>query len=502
MKFDANPDEVVHVLLIEDDPDDAFLTKDNLSQITYPRYEVTWISNEKEGFDALCRGSFDAALLDNYVGAKTGIELVRDARKQGCVIPMILLTGVGSLDIDMSAMEAGASDYLEKGRLTPELLDRSIRYAINAGRARAEVAEKSAMLEMTLNSASAGIAFFDSEGNIATWNEEFLRLADIGLKPTDKGFANLAASRIGLDGDEYFTHFEMTRLNDGITEMRLEPTPNNGTIAIAIDISERKVFEDQLIEARDAAEQANQSKSEFIAATSHELRTPLNAIIGFSDIMAQELKGPLGNEDYIEYVCQIKQSGEHLLSLINGILDISRIEAGKWTMFEEDVDLNNCMSVAVNMLQQRAEETGVMLTYSCEPAAKYLYSDERAIRQILINLATNAVKFTPNGGAVALRSIMRPDGGITIEVEDNGIGIAKEDQQRVLEAFEQAEGSKNRRFEGIGLGLPIVKKLAGLHAGAVRIDSVVGEGTIVRAVFPPNRSAGDLDRPTQVAGAA
>ena len=171
-------------------------------------------------------------------------------------------------------------------------------------------------------------------------------------------------------------------------------------------------------------------------------------------------------------------------------------------MFEEDVDLNNCMAVAVNMVQQRAEETSVMLSYACESEAKYLYSDERAIRQILLNLVTNAVKFTPNGGNVALRGIMRPDGGVTIEVQDNGIGIATEDRQRVLEAFEQADGAKNRRFEGIGLGLPIVKKLAGLHGGTVQIDSDIGEGTIIRVAFPPNRSTGDLDRENQIAGAA
>jgi signal transduction histidine kinase len=221
---------------------------------------------------------------------------------------------------------------------------------------------------------------------------------------------------------------------------------------------------------------------------SHELRTPLNAIIGFSEIVAGELFGPIGAPRYIEYAHDIHTSGIHLLSIISDILDLSKIEAGRRDLTESAIDLHEAAESALRLVRGRAENSGVRLVNGIERGAMpRLLADERAVKQMLLNLLSNAVKFTPEGGRVAVGAELRGDGSLAISVDDTGIGMAPENIPRALAPFSQVDSSLTRRYEGTGLGLPLVKSLIDLHGGTLDLESQEGKGTLATVVFPPQR---------------
>lgn len=248
----------------------------------------------------------------------------------------------------------------------------------------------------------------------------------------------------------------------------------------------RKAYE-ALRLAKDAAEVANRAKSEFLASMSHELRTPLNAVMGFSETMLKEILGPLNNESYRQYVKHIYESADHLLEIINDILDVSKAEAGKLELVEEEIDVKETIDAACELIKVRAEAGGVELICNTPDNLPRIYADQRKLKQIVLNLLSNAVKFTPVHGRVEISSALRPGAGLVIVVRDTGIGIAKSDIPRVLEPFVQVESSLSRRHEGTGLGLPLVDALTRLHGGQLRIESNLGAGTVVTVTFPPHR---------------
>ena len=254
-------------------------------------------------------------------------------------------------------------------------------------------------------------------------------------------------------------------------------------VAVTRDISERKAQERALIEARDVAMSASRAKSAFLANMSHELRTPLNAIIGFSELMTREIFGSLGNARYQEYAKLIHDSGGHLLELINSVLDMSKIEAGKFQLYEEIFELQDVVSSSLRFVKLAAERGGVALTSEIAPAASRIFADRRAVTQILVNLLSNGVKFTPQGGEVAL-SARLGEKGVEITVRDTGTGISKADLVKLGKPFEQAEGPTTRGKEGTGLGLALVKALAAMHGGEAMLESALGVGTMVTVRLP------------------
>lgn len=239
--------------------------------------------------------------------------------------------------------------------------------------------------------------------------------------------------------------------------------------------------------AKEGAEMANRAKSEFLANMSHELRTPLNAVIGFSDIIKHQMFGEVGSSTYLDYAGHIKDSGEHLLNLINDILDVSAIEAGKLELREEAVSIARLAETSVRLVLERSRKKGLKMVNDIPVELPGLVGDERRIKQVLINLLSNAVKFTPRGGEVLLSAHMNAQGGMVIAVKDTGIGIAAEDIPKVLSPFGQVDSSLAREYEGTGLGLHLARTLMEMHGGSLMIESTPGVGTTVQCCFPAER---------------
>jgi PAS domain S-box-containing protein len=266
------------------------------------------------------------------------------------------------------------------------------------------------------------------------------------------------------------------------------------------EISHRTI-EEELRSTMEEAEVANRTKSEFLANMSHELRTPLNAIIGFSEVMTREVFGPLGGAQYKDYAASIQESGRHLLELINDILDVSKIESGQLTLTEEPLDLGEVIVASQRLVRERAERANVALETDLPDDLPPILADQRRMKQVFLNLLTNAVKFTPPSGRITVTARRTDDGGLMIRVTDTGIGMRPEDIPLVLQPFRQIDSGLSRRHEGTGLGLPLTKALVELHGGSLRLKSAPGHGTEVRLWFPGDRMV-SAAAPPPVAGQA
>ena len=253
-----------------------------------------------------------------------------------------------------------------------------------------------------------------------------------------------------------------------------------------LDITEMTTARIALEDARHAAEQANKSKSEFLANMSHELRTPLNAVIGFAEVMKDEVFGPMGDR-YQEYAENVHTSGKHLLSLINDVLDLSKIEAGKIELVEEETDVSAMLSKCRQLLHERASQAGLHIRLDIPAPVPSVMVDSRRIKQVILNLMSNAVKFTAPGGRITLSAKMDAPRGLRIGVVDTGIGMTKEEIEVALEQFGQIDSELSRQHEGTGLGLPIARSLAELHGGGLEIESKPEVGTTVTLLIPTKR---------------
>lgn len=390
--------------------------------------------------------------------------------------------------------------------------------------ARAQAAEN--RLRDAIESVSEAFVLWDRQGRLLMCNRNYRNVFNLEPKLLKPGaprnevnrFAALAIKQDqpAPDGAKGVREAE---LNDGrwiqISERR---TAEGGLVMTAADITAiknqeeaRRLNEEQLQYAvaglersqeqlaelarkyemeKVKAEGANKAKSEFLANMSHELRTPLNAINGFSEIMMNEMFGPLGDQRYKGYSLDIHNSGQHLLALINDILDMSKIEAGKMNLKFEPLNLEDVTEDAVRLVRNRAEAAGLKLEIDFPPLPD-VEADYRAVKQVLLNLLSNAIKFTPRAGRVTVRAEVRRDPlgeRVRVSVTDTGIGIAAEDLARLARPFEQVESQHAKTTQGTGLGLALTKSLVEMHDGALEMTSSPGEGTTVSFVLPINQS--------------
>ncbi len=248
--------------------------------------------------------------------------------------------------------------------------------------------------------------------------------------------------------------------------------------------SELVALADNLHTTTQQAELANRSKSEFLANMSHELRTPLNAVLGFSELIQSEIFGPLGNDRYREYAGDIKDAGQHLLDLINDILDLSKIEAGGEELIEEAIEVPKTVQAVMTLVKGRADKNSIRLTLDIPDRLPMLRGDQRKLKQILVNLLSNGIKFTEAQGSVTLKIWCTSNSGYIFQVTDTGIGMFQEDIPKALKPFGQIDSKLSRKYEGTGLGLPLTKHLVEIHGGSLDLQSERGVGTTVTIRFP------------------
>ncbi|MBR9834445.1 MAG: HAMP domain-containing histidine kinase, partial [Alphaproteobacteria bacterium] len=280
---------------------------------------------------------------------------------------------------------------------------------------------------------------------------------------------------MGLDvSADVQNEVELTRQREHLRKLVLELERSEGH---AGELA-RKLNEEKL-----RAERSANSKSAFLANMSHELRTPLNAINGFSEILSEQMYGPLGDQRYVDYAKDILTSGQHLLDMINDILDMAKVEAGKMTVDLLPIDLVDPVDAAVRMIRRKAEDKGIKLSLVHEDNLPHVDADHRAIRQMILNLVSNAIKFTDEGGEIRV-SIDRKDDQIRVAVRDNGVGIPAEALPRLGQPFEQVSDTRDRNYDGTGLGLALTKSFAEMHGGRLTIASQEGRGTQVSFYLP------------------
>lgn len=307
-----------------------------------------------------------------------------------------------------------------------------------------------------------------------------LAIAMVGLILPGRSIDTIAIALMGCSALLYFVFLARRLHANALSNLEFRAQKD----ALFIELEVAKANSDQ---ARRKAEEANLAKSRFLATMSHELRTPLNAILGFSEVMKNELFGPHASPAYKEYADDIHGSGQHLLNLINEILDLSRIEAGKYELNEEAVNVTHIVDDCVHMLKLRAKAKGQTIKQTIEPNLPRLWADERAVRQVVLNILSNAIKFTPQGGEIFVKVGWTVGGGQYVSVRDTGPGIPEDEIPTVLSSFGRGSLAIKTAEQGSGLGLPIVKGLVDLHGGNFQLKSQLRVGTEVIVTFPSAR---------------
>lgn len=492
------------ILVVDDDADFAESLVDLLS---HAGHECATAAGPHEATDLARSFRPQVALLDVFLGNSNGVDLVPRLKERHEETVCIMMTAFSEVESAARAVRLGADDYLQKP-VAPEMLLKRVQIALDhydlalERRIAAETLKaRERYLRAVLENIVDGVITFDLEGRIESVNPMARRI--LSLPPAGRETANIRELLVGTDATPFEwraddgsllgpRELEMpcpggvqSVLNVSVSEVEDHSPPT--LIAVVQDITQRKEMECELRDAKSVAESASRTKSDFLAHMSHELRTPLNAILGFSQLMEQEIKGPLGAPEYESYVRDIHESGVHLLSLINDILDVSKLEAGHYELKEEPVDVAEVIERALMLVRARAEEASIDLSAELSAGEAVLRADRRIILQILANLLSNAVKFAPPGATVLVRTSIDAGGSYLIEVSDTGLGMSQDDIKVALTPFGRASNLDSRPKEGTGLGLPLAQSFARLHGGDLLIKSEVGQGTTVSVRFPRDR---------------
>jgi PAS domain S-box-containing protein len=403
------------------------------------------------------------------------------------------------------AQEKPALSLVETAPAPAELEERSADQAA-ASALRVEVAELRSILE----TATDGVVVVGQDGDIRSMNRSASALFNYDEDETrGRPFAMLFAHESQKAVLDYLAglagHGVASVLNDGrevigreasggfiplfMTMGRLSSSA--GYCAVIRDITQWKRTEEELRNAKRAAETANAHKSDFLARVSHEIRTPLNAIIGFSDMMATERFGPIGHPRYIEYANDIGRSGRHVLDIVNDLLDISKIEAGEMDLEFTAVGLNETISEAVSLVQPQANVQRVIIRTSLSANVPQIVADLRSIKQIALNILANAIRFTPSGGQIVVSTAYEANGSVVLRIRDTGVGMTRAELEQAMKPFRQVTTGTRKRGDGTGLGLPLTKAMVDANRANFSISSTPNEGTLVEVVFPSPRVLAD-----------
>ena len=494
----------IRVLLIEDEETDYLLTRRMLSSSGDHAFDLQWADSWQAGIEAIRRCAHDVCLLDFRIGGGDGLELLKESQDIGCRAPVILLTGISDYRLDVEAMELGAADYLVKDKLTPDLLERTIRYALSHAQAVDELRRRQDDLSASdlrfrsiVQSATDAIILSDESAKILFWNkgaetifgyteDEILGEPLETLMPESyrarhrEGFERYCRTgRSQIIGSTV----EMHGLRKDGTVFPLELslaswTNGNGPMFTAIlrDTTERKRIED-LRHAMEDAEDASRCKSEFVASMSHELRTPLHAIIGFTKLLLQNREGHLSNHD-IDFLDRILLNATDQLQLIDSILDLSKVEAGRMELRVEQVSIETMIRDVVKQLETEGRSRDVEIVLRLPPNVRPVRTDPQKLKQILINLVDNALKFTKRGSVTIELVLSSPSmEPIRIDVTDTGVGMPPARIHEIFEPFKQLAAGRPAKAKGSGLGLSICRSLCDLMGYELQVHSEPGAGS-------------------------
>ena len=428
-----------------------------------------------------------------YAGALPAPVVAAAGPGLAALVPFFAVVYTGGLAMRMEALHRASDEIARRRGLHFRLVAENISDIVTGHAANGDIVFVTPAVERVLGVAPNSIR-----------GAGLFRMIHVADRPAYLTALSDAASR-GLTAEVEFR----LRVEDAVghgrwlwLEMRcrplgdFDPLAGNATVvAVTRDITERKAQEAELLRAREAAEEASHAKTRFLANVSHELRTPLNAIIGFSEMLGAEIFGPLGDPRQREYVQLIHESGSHLLQVVNDILDMSKIESGTFDVVAEPFDLAALFDSVRQMMALQAEERGLRIAVAPTSPLPEVVADRRACKQILINLLSNAVKFTDKGGSIQLGARIEGE-QVAIYVRDTGIGISEKDLVRLGTPFVQADSGYDRRHEGTGLGLSVVKGLTELHGGTMRIESRLGEGTCVTIRLPLDAETVERPQPS------
>ncbi|NNJ13227.1 response regulator [Chloroflexales bacterium ZM16-3] len=516
----------IHILLVEDNPADVVLLGVALEQIASASFHMTAVERLKQGMVCLAERSFDVVLLDLGLPDSQGLATFTQLHAQAPEVPVVVLSGMQDEELAAEAVHAGAQDYLVKGYVDREVLARAIRYAIERHQLQSRIRASERYFRALIEHSADGVATLSADGTILYESPAALRMLGylpdemIGenslafTHPDDRALSSELFQQLLQAPHQSITSELRYRRKDGswcwveATGTNLLDIPGVAVIVVNYrDITARKQSEaairqlnetlelrivertDDLLQANAALARAARLKDEFLANMSHELRTPLNAILGRSELLREEIYGPLAARQ-AEALHSIDASGRHLLALINEILDLAKVEAGKLELQYETVAVEQICQTALHMVAQSAVQKRIAISTSLDPQVTTIYADERRLLQILINLLSNAVKFTPEGGAVGLE--VRGDQEqqlVTFTIWDTGIGIAESDLARLFQPFMQIDSGLNRQYGGTGLGLALVQRLTQAHQGRVEVTSSLGHGSHFSVVLPWSAAA-------------
>ena len=501
-----------------------------LAKVAEPGGRVEAFADPLQALEWIKENTPDLVITDFKMPEMDGADFVRAFRKLPLCydVPVIVVTIYEDKKYRYQALEAGATDFLlspidhnefqarARNLLTLRrqaqiIKNRAVsleqKLVLNEREHKVALRESQETLRRVINAVPAMISACDADSRYIFMNS--FQAEQLGITPAeavDRRADDFFGGEYGrrsqeLDrkvfesGETLYRIEEPYTARDGskrvllTTKSPLRDAFGNVTnvVTVSLDITVRKAAEEELKEAKDAAVAANRSKTEFLANMSHELRTPLNAIIGFAEIMTTETLGPIGSPRYREYTRDIGESATHLLHIINDILDVSKIEAGKLDVFEEFVPIEQIVESVVRVVQPRSQEADIQTTVTIASGLPRLRADSRHLKQIMLNILSNALKFTEGGGRVDVTVAIEADGDLAIAVADTGIGMTDDEVKIATARFGQVESSMVRKYHGTGLGLPLAIDLLDLHEGRLDIVSTKGKGTTVTVRFPASR---------------
>ena len=499
----------IRVLLIEDEETDYLLTRRMLASCENQSFDLQWANSWQSGIEAIRRCVHDVCLLDYRIGGADGLELLKESSDIGCKAPVILLTGISDYRLDLEAMELGAADFLIKDKITPELLERSIRYAMAQSKAMLELHRQQEDLRASelrfrsvVQSAGDAIILADETGKIVFWNkgaetifgyveDEILGAQIETLLPeTYRAQHQESFERFRLTGRSQIigktVELQGLRKDQSLFPLELSLASwTNGTdtmfTAIIRDITERGRTE-ELRWAKEAAEDASHAKSACLARMSHELRTPLHSIIGFTNLLIGNKSGNLSDQD-VDFLRRILSNAKEQLKLVDAVLDFSKLEAKQMDVEVEPVSIDVIVRDVVEQFEAERRSADVPIVLCLPPSVAPMPADPQKIKQVLMNIVDNALKFTKRG-TVTVELILSPANRqpIRIDVTDTGVGVPAERLNEIFQPFHQLE-SGSHQPKGTGLGLSICKSLCDLMGYQLQVHSEPGHGSTFSIVF-------------------